>query len=86
MLPRATPGCRPTSVSLPSAAPSPLAAMLPALSTAGFGRGQPQANPDTYNSVIAGQTLTVSDPAKGVIANDINVYGVQAPDGAMAAR
>ena len=35
------------------------------------------ANPDTYNSVIAGQTLTVSDPAKGVIANDINVYGVK---------
>jgi hypothetical protein len=34
------------------------------------------ANPDTYNSVIAGQTLTVSDPVKGVIANDVNVYGV----------
>jgi hypothetical protein len=31
---------------------------------------------DTYNSVIAGQTLTVSDPGKGVIANDTNVYGV----------
>ena len=29
------------------------------------------ANPDTYNSVISGQTLTVSDPAKGVIANDV---------------
>src|SRR6266404_9721564 len=35
------------------------------------------AYPDTYNSVIAGQTLAVSDPAKGVIANDVNVYGVQ---------
>ena len=35
------------------------------------------ANADTYNAVIAGQTLTVSDPAKGVIANDINVYGVK---------
>jgi hypothetical protein len=35
------------------------------------------ANPDTYNSVIAGQTFTVSDPAKGLIANDVNVYGVQ---------
>jgi hypothetical protein len=35
-----------------------------------------KANPDTYNSVVPGQTLTVSDPAKGVIANDINVYGV----------
>ena len=29
-------------------------------------------------SLVAGQTLTVSDPAKGVIANDVNVYGVQA--------
>jgi hypothetical protein len=35
------------------------------------------ANPDTYNAVIAGKTLTVSDPFKGVIANDVNVYGVQ---------
>jgi hypothetical protein len=35
------------------------------------------ANPDTYNSVIAGKTLTVSDPAKGVLANDVNVYGVK---------
>ncbi len=34
------------------------------------------ANPDTYSSLIAGQTLTVSDPSKGVIANDINVQGV----------
>jgi len=31
---------------------------------------------DTYDSLIAGQTLTVSDPSKGVIANDTNVYGV----------
>jgi hypothetical protein len=36
-----------------------------------------QANPDTYNSVVAGRTLTVSDPSKGVIANDVNVYGVK---------
>ena len=35
------------------------------------------ARADTYNSVLAGQTLTVSDPAKGVIANDTNVFGVQ---------
>ena len=35
------------------------------------------ARADTYNSVIAGQTLSVSDPGKGVIANDTNVYGVQ---------
>src|SRR5437016_8666533 len=42
----------------------------PALTTA-------VARADTYNSVIAGQTLTVSDPSKGVIKNDTNVYGVQ---------
>ena len=35
------------------------------------------ATPDIYNSVVPGQTLTVSDPSKGVIANDINVYGVK---------
>src|SRR5882762_10115976 len=34
------------------------------------------ANPDTYNAVVSGQTLTVSDPAKGLIGNDVNVYGV----------
>jgi len=39
------------------------------------------ANPDTYNSVISGKTLTVSDPAKGVIANDRNVYGVAVSSG-----
>jgi hypothetical protein len=32
---------------------------------------------DTYNSVLTGHTLVVSDPAKGVIANDIGIYGVQ---------
>ena len=35
------------------------------------------ANPDTYNSLVAGQTFIVSDPSKGVIANDVNVYGVK---------
>jgi len=35
------------------------------------------ANPDSYNSVVAGQSFTISDPAKGVIANDVNVYGVK---------
>ena len=35
------------------------------------------ANPDTYNALVAGRPLTVSDPSKGVIANDVNVYGVQ---------
>jgi hypothetical protein len=34
------------------------------------------ARDDTYPSVLDGQTLTVSDPTKGVIANDSNVYGV----------
>jgi hypothetical protein len=34
-----------------------------------------QANPDTYNSLVAGQPFTVSDPSKGVLANDVNVYG-----------
>jgi hypothetical protein len=33
------------------------------------------ANPDSY-LVVPGQTLTVSDPSKGVIANDVNIYGV----------
>jgi Bacterial Ig domain len=35
------------------------------------------ANADSYTSVIPGQTLILSDPSKGVIANDINVYGVK---------
>ncbi len=34
------------------------------------------ANPDSY-FLVPGQTLTVSDLAKGVIANDVNVYGVK---------
>src|SRR6267142_3606841 len=39
--------------------------------------GAAVANPDIYNAVITGKTLTVSDPAKGLIANDFNVFGVQ---------
>ena len=35
------------------------------------------ARADTYNALVPGQTLTVSNPAKGVIANDTNVYGVR---------
>jgi hypothetical protein len=46
------------------------------------------ANPDIYGGtctptpcplpgVVPGKTLTVSDPSQGLIANDINVYGVQ---------
>src|SRR5207253_7296619 len=48
---------------------------LPAAAKTAF--ASVKANPDTYNSVIAGQTLIVSDPGKGVIANDINVAGVK---------
>ncbi|MBZ5548772.1 MAG: hypothetical protein LAO22_12585, partial [Acidobacteriia bacterium] len=32
---------------------------------------------DEYDAVVAGQSFSVSDPGKGVIANDTNVYGVQ---------
>jgi hypothetical protein len=42
-----------------------------------------QANPDVYNSVIAGKTLAVLDPGKGLIANDINISGVQVQGGAV---
>ena len=48
-------------------------AALPAASTG----ATVQANPDVYNSVISGQTLTVSDPGKGVLANDVNVFGAK---------
>src|SRR6266481_587332 len=34
------------------------------------------ANPDIY-AYAPGVTLTVSDPGRGVVANDVNVYGVQ---------
>jgi hypothetical protein len=44
---------------------------LPAASTTVVARA------DNYNSVVTGNTLVVSDPAKGVIANDTNVSGVQ---------
>jgi hypothetical protein len=39
------------------------------------------AHADAYGAVVAGQTLVVSDPSKGVIANDVNVYGVQVSTG-----
>jgi len=32
---------------------------------------------DTYNALAAGQPFSLTDPLKGVIANDVNVYGVQ---------
>jgi hypothetical protein len=34
------------------------------------------ARPDTY-SLVPGKTLSISDPSKGVIANDTGIYGVQ---------
>jgi hypothetical protein len=34
------------------------------------------ARPDTYNTLVAGQPFSVTDPSKGVIANDTNVNGV----------
>ena len=46
--------------------------------------GAPVANPDIYNAVITGKTLTVSDPAKGLIGNDVNVYGVKVSGAAPA--
>lgn len=37
----------------------------------------PVANPDSYNALLgAGQPLVISDPSKGVIGNDVHVYGV----------
>jgi hypothetical protein len=35
------------------------------------------ARADTYNSLVAGQVFSVTDPSVGVIANDTNVYGAQ---------
>ena len=49
---------------------------VPAAATGGA--AAPLAAADTYPAVKAGITLTISDPAKGVIANDTNIYGVQA--------
>jgi Bacterial Ig domain len=39
--------------------------------------GAAMAVADVYNSVIPGQTFSVSNPGKGLIANDTNVFGVQ---------
>ena len=54
------------------------------LGLAGWGywrhcHGQPLMS---YSPWLSGQTLTVSDPAKGVIANDVNVFGVKVLDSA----
>ncbi len=53
------------------------AAVLPAAS--GFTAAT--ANPDIYNSIIAGITFNVTDPSLGVIANDVNVFGVKVQTG-----
>ena len=40
--------------------------------------GAAKANPDTYAVALsAGIPLVISDPSKGVISNDVNVYGVK---------
>ena len=46
-------------------------AILPAAG----GLGAAVARPDTYNALVAGKSLTVSDPSKGLLANDTNVFG-----------
>jgi hypothetical protein len=50
-------------------------AALPAASGSGA-FGLAVANPDTYKALVAGQPLTISDPSKGLIANDVRVSGV----------
>ena len=52
-------------------------AVLPAAS--GFTAAH--ATADTYNSIIAGITFNVTDPSLGVIANDVNVFGVKVTTG-----
>ena len=47
-----------------------------ALPTSAAGNANAKANPDSY-FLVSGNTLTVSDPGKGLIANDVGVYGVQ---------
>ncbi|HEX4066537.1 MAG TPA: choice-of-anchor D domain-containing protein [Acidobacteriaceae bacterium] len=54
----------------------------------GAGAQSAVANPDAYPALLAGKPFTVSDPSKGVVANDINIYGVklqgQATNGTVA--
>jgi hypothetical protein len=59
-------------ISVNNATPS---AALPVAAGAGVFAAA-MARPDTYNGLAAGQVFSVSDPSKGVIANDTNVYGV----------
>jgi len=53
--------------------------------TGAFAGNAAQAVADTYNRLITGQTLTVSDPAQGLLANDTNISGVQVQGGATVA-
>ena len=46
------------------------------LAPASASLGAAVANADTYNSLVAGQPFTVASLAKGVVANDVRVYGV----------
>jgi len=41
------------------------------------GLGAAVARADSYNIIVPGSMNAISDPSKGVIANDSNVYGVQ---------
>ncbi len=59
-------------------------ALLPAGTGAGGVGAAAQANPDTYSSIVPCASsasscvpLVITDPSKGVVANDVNVYGVQ---------
>jgi hypothetical protein len=49
-----------------------------ALPQAAIAAASASALADTYNSVIAGRTVTISDPSKGVLANDLNISNVRA--------
>jgi hypothetical protein len=44
---------------------------------AASGTGAATANADAYGSVIAGQAFSLADPGRGVLANDINVFGAK---------
>ncbi len=48
---------------------------LPA-ATASGAIGAAVAKDDTYNALVPGMPLTISSPAKGVVGNDVRVYGV----------
>jgi hypothetical protein len=41
-----------------------------------FAASGAKANADSFSSIIANHTFTISDPSKGVIANDVNIFGV----------